>query len=197
MIIFSIVGLLAMYILRTIFADRAFGKFPLAGILFIYWYPFFHFGVFVNMFREEVNEWICRGKRLILYLVPACFLLALFEGFFWCHQGFISIGTSQIKASSFTLSFLLFLVSLSYQHKNSFFDTKLIAWLGRGSFVIYLSHMFALGRVKALLSQFEFIFQTQPLFIFLATSVTLSLCALLILLIEKSPLQKIKQYIGI
>jgi hypothetical protein len=57
--------------------------------------------------------------------------------------------------------------------------------------------MFALGRVKALLSQFEFIFQTQPLFIFLATSVTLSLCALLILLIEKSPLQKIKQYIGI
>lgn len=197
MISFSAIGLFATYILRTIFIDSSFGKFPLSDIFFIYWYPFFHFGVFTSMYREVVDRWVYRAKKVIIFLVPLVFLLTLLEGFFWSYRGFISLGASQVKASSFTLSFMIFLLLLRFQNQAVFFDTRLVAWLGRGSYVIYLSHNFALVRVETLLSKSGFIFQMQPLFIFLGTSITLALCAFLILLIEKSPMQKIKQYIGI
>ena len=197
MILLSIVGLLITYILRTVYVSSPFSKFPLVAISFLYWYPFYHFGVFVSMFQEEVGRWLCKIKSSILYLIPFLFLLTLIEGFFWSYQGLTWIGASQIKASSFALSLLIFLLLLSRQNKTSFIDTKVMAWLGKGSYVIYLSHMFALARVKGLLSKIGFIFQMQPVFILLATSITLALCACLVFLIEKPPFRKIKKYIGI
>jgi surface polysaccharide O-acyltransferase-like enzyme len=197
MIAFTAIGLFSTYTLRTIFIDHPFGKFPLNAIFFIYWYPFFHFGVFVSLFKEKVIEWVCGVKKVIYFLVPLFVMLSLIEGFFWANHGFISLGTSQMKASSFILSFLSFLSLLYCNNRPSLLDSKVMAWLGRGSYVIYLSHMFALKHVKALLGKSEFVFENQPVFILLATSITVALCSFLLLIAEKTPVRNVGRYMGV
>lgn len=197
MIFLSAVGLSVTYVLRAFCPSSAFSKFPFSGILFVYWYPFFHFGVFVSMFREATDKWLNKIKRVIPWLLFIFLLLSLVEGFFWSFRGISSIGASQIKLSSFALSLTLFLSVLAFPDRLSCIDKKILAWLGRGSYIIYLSHMFVLWRVGHVLAKSKMIFQIQPIFVSLVTVMTLILCSILILAIEHTPVRKLKKSLGL
>jgi len=195
MITFSILGLSATYVLRILGS-------PYYFILFIFWYPFFHFGVFTSMFKRDMEIWLHKIRKFIPGLLIICFALALIEGFFWSSHGFVSIGKSQLKISSFLFSFILFLAILSFKEIFSRADRVVIAWLGRASFIIYLSHMLVLNRVRHVLISFSFkqinmLFQLQPVFILLVSLCTVIVCALLILSIEHTPVRRVKKYLGL
>lgn len=204
MTILSILGLSATYALRIFFASRSFSSFPYNVILFLFWYPFFHLGVFVSMFRKEMDVWLNKIRKFIPGLLLLLFLLSLVEGFFWASRGFASIGASQVKASSFLLSVVLFLAVLSFKQVFSLVNKAVIAWLGRASFLIYLSHLLVLGRVvrvlrkaDVLLHPHAVLFQLQPVFILLVSFFTLVLCAMFILIIEHTPARRVKRYLGL
>lgn len=190
MITLSILGLSATYVLRIL-------GFPYYEMLFLFWYPFFHFGVFTSMFKRDMELWLNKIRKFIPSLLIICFTLALIEGFFWSSHGLLSIGKSQIKISSFLLSFILFLAILSFKEIFSRVDRVVIAWLGRASFIIYLSHMLVLDRVRDALKQIDILFQLQPIFILLLCLFTIIICALLILSIEHTPARRVKKYLGV
>jgi peptidoglycan/LPS O-acetylase OafA/YrhL len=197
MVTLSLVGLFVTYVLRLFFAERAFSQFPFNGIIFIFWYPFFHFGVFASMFKREMEDGLYRIKKFIPYLLILCLIMSLAEGFVWSFNGFISIGTSQIKISSFAFSFSLFLYLMTFE-KSVFCASKgVFSWLGHVSYIIYLSHMLVLKFVYPVFAKCDGLFQVQPLFVFSVSFCTLALCALLILSIEHTPLHKVKKYLGL
>lgn len=196
MLVMLCISVFVSYLTKLANANSVLAQFPFFCI-FISWYPFYHLGVYV---AEHTKEFDSQLRQLKPYLLPLLVLglgFSLVEGFSLGYQGMTSFGASQMKISSFFTSIILFMIALSFQSKDVFFDKPPIVWLGRCSYIIYLSHLFFLGQIDFILQKSNQVYQMQPLYIFLLSTLTLIGCFLMIVVFSIFlPDRILKYYLG-
>lgn len=110
MIALSIIGLLYTYLLKIFLPNHFLSNFPLSALPFFIWYPFYHFGFYLKKFKPKLNY------KYNSYLIFMTLLtLTIFEGYLLTYFTDIEFGASQIKFSSFLLSF--FICILIYKNR--------------------------------------------------------------------------------
>ena len=164
-----------------------FSDFPGSALPFIFWYPFYHFGLLMRLRSESSNSELLKSNILKLWVV---FFAALFfsflEGLFWGFEGFYNLGISQIKVSSFAASLALTSIAI-IGSKNGIFlrNPSALTFLGRNSYAIYLIHLNLLFVAKKIFGLVPGIYEFQPLYIVLLVVFTILFCALFIGVVQK------------
>lgn len=180
----TLFGLIFCYYFRTQ-TSCFFSHFPGSGLLFIVWYPFYHFGLLVGSHKNELN-FDCLKPSVALTALFIGFFLALLEGSFWAHQGFYLVGRSQVKVSSYAVSMILFVVAISYVNRKSWLNSRsLLTWLGQNSYGIYLIHLLFLRFFRKIFKHVELLYSVQPVYILLTTASVIVGCVVFISLFRK------------
>lgn len=169
------------YVIRLGFAESALADFPLYALPFFTWYPFYHLGVYVAQRNLAQNPAFARYAWAFLGLAGVFAVAAMAEGVFLANQGLYSFGVSQIKVTSFLTAIALFLFAVAYSHgRTAGAGQPFLAWLGTHSFLIYLSHMLFVTVVLRVLRRVPLVYDFQPLFIIVASALTLGGCIVLV-----------------
>lgn len=189
MIALSIIGLLYTYLLKIFLPNHFLSNFPLSALPFFIWYPFYHFGFYLKKFKPEINY------KPNSYLIFSIFLaITIFEGYVLTYFFDIQFGASQIKFSSFLLSF--FICILIYKNRVKTNCNKFIVYLGLNSFGIYLSHMLYVRLSNEYLSKFWLNTQMEPIGVVITTLVSICLSILTIEAIKAIFKEKSKYLVG-
>jgi fucose 4-O-acetylase-like acetyltransferase len=154
MIVSGTVGLAYAYVVRLQFPDTVFGQFPGYALPFLIWCPFYQLGFYLSRYPQRI-EALIRHRNPLMGAIIFFLVLSIFEGFWLAERGFIDLGASQIKLSSFCFSIALFL-SLCARSMRSTSSTgwTALAWLGVNSYPIYLIHMLVLRALNLMLTKF-------------------------------------------
>lgn len=193
MLLVSFVGCIFTYYFFANHPGDFFAKFPINGLLFFVWYPFYHFGYFVEKFGIKIRK---NNSQFLMLTLPCLLILAILEGLFWAYRENYRFGVSQLKASSFFVSLALFTLILYFQKKRTLFDRgSFLTWLGGNSYAIYLIHLLFLGGVQSVLKTSDRLYNFQPFFIFLSILITLSGCTLVIIILRRLLPSRISQNI--
>lgn len=178
-------GLAFSYYFRTEQTSSFFSTFPGNGLLFFVWYPFYHFGFFAARYKSRLN--ICRITPSFLFLALFITLaLSFAEGLFWSYRDMYSVGVSQIKASSYAASLIIFVIAINYSDKESWLDKRnVLTWLGQNSYAIYLTHLLLLNVSTKVYGKIDVILEVQPVFVLLSTVSSIIGCAVFILIVRK------------
>ena len=175
MLVISLVGLSVSYTLQNTYANASWARFPYYCIPFFLWAPFFHLGFWAARNADGVKP---RSDGLWLWLAIAAMLAAVAEGFFWNSRNLYLLATSQIKATSFLAAVFVTLHVIATRtqlHHGSVASG--LAWLGRSSYLIYLSHMIFLPKVTSLVrNAMPTLFEFRPMALLLATALTAAIC---------------------
>lgn len=191
-IIGTMFGCLYNYHFSALHPDLIPSKFPFNGLLFFSWYPFYHLGYVISRYKNTTEIPALKNNKILLFALAIAVVLSIIEGFFWAHKNNYSFSISQLKISSF--SFSLILITLIIKNKNNlacFHHPSFLSWLGSYSYCIYLTHMIFLQETQKYLKAFIGFFNFQPAFIIGSSIITISLCFLLIKLVEKVPCKRI------
>jgi fucose 4-O-acetylase-like acetyltransferase len=151
MVTVTAVALGVRYYLQLVAPGAIMSQFPFYALPFVAWYPFYHLGFFIRT-RETVRaKWV-----LVLLIGYGLFLVCSFlEGRALIQAGATEMAGSQIRISSFLMSLMLFMwVITRMPRENS--GAKVLIWLGRNSFFIYLSHLLIMSMTVRLLDLVEF-----------------------------------------
>jgi len=106
---------------------------------------------------------------------------AFVEGIFWANQGLSGIGASQIKVSSFLASICLFLLCVKkFATQSRLHKSGILTYLGKNSYTIYLVHILFLRASEKAVNLFDFIYETQPIYILLTSLFTIAGCSIFI-----------------
>lgn len=140
MSLMTIIGLTYTYASKFWFYDSWAASFPFSAALFFVWYPFFHLGYYLSKYSPKIS--------IGAITIPALLALCMAEGFFLNQKSGYDFATSQIKTSSFALSFAICL--LIYKVRDVNFTCSKLSFLGINSFPIYLLHMLFLPRATTL-----------------------------------------------
>lgn len=189
MIILSIIGLLYTYLLKILLPNHFLSNFPFSALLFFVWYPFYHFGFYLKKFKPKLN---CKYNSYLIFMTLLA--LAIFEGYLLTYFIDIEFGASQIKLSSFLLSF--FTCILIYKNRLSTNCNKFIVYLGLNSFGIYLSHMLYVKLSNEYLSKFWLNTQMEPIGMIITALVSICLSILTLEAIKGIFKEKSKYLVG-
>lgn len=198
-ILFFIIGMIYRYIVSIGYPESTLASFPFNLILFITWYPFYHFGIFASTYQSVLKKFTgMHYKKIIIFLVISYFI-SMAEGYTWAILDIKNFAYSQLKLSSFITSFLLFLfiLHIHFHKSETFFNNKQLAWVGKKSYIIYLSHAPLISIISNKINHFECILNFQPLYIFIVFLLTFMVCLTIIILIEKLFSQSLKKLIGL
>lgn len=169
----TIIGLTFIYFFAAFNTDHPIGVFPAYALPFLSWYPFYHAGYFIGRYRK--NHSATKTENSSTLLTYSTFLaLSIAEGLFWGWSNNYSFGASQLKISSIAAS--LFLLILISNQRNSPLskEYKVLTWLGRNSYAIYLIHLLVLSNIQPTLQQLHFLHDLQPLYISTSTIAALA-----------------------
>ena len=193
----SIIGLIFTYYFSIINKEHIFSNFPEYALPFFVWYPFYHAGYFLARYKDDIKINKSHTNKLI-YCFALFISLSLIEGFFWAYNENYSFGVSQLKATSLTASFFLFLVALSLADEKKFLNRPLtISWFGKNSYAIYLIHILTLSVCQKILGLSEKLYSLQPVFVTLSTIASIAFCAIIIKTIRKAlPTRLSKNILG-
>lgn len=195
-LIISSVGACFTYYYTALRPEQPFGTFPLNGILFFVWYPFYHAGLYIRKFQCE--KYITEKRNLIKIALAAALLISISEGFFWGANENYNFGVSQLKLSSFIFSFLVFISAISISPQKTFLHKKsLLTWLGVNSYAVYLIHMLPIIIFSKIFNILPGLFELQPLYVSIlallslfASAITVKAAVLLL------PVNKTKYVLG-
>lgn len=181
-------GLLVTYVARVGHPNSKLAQFPFYCLSFVVWYPFYHLGLFAAKFgiADSSSLWRSRAWIFLLYFVSLAASMA--EGIFFCGRG-VSLGESQLKATSLLTSLALFLLLLCYHRSGPgrILSNRSIQLLGKSSFMIYLMHLLVLHRSEILLCRIAVIHQHESLYMLSSLLLTLLLCGIAASLAAKLP----------
>jgi fucose 4-O-acetylase-like acetyltransferase len=178
----SFLSVLVLYWARIEFPDHRYVRFPsITSIIFTTWMFFYYLGVYLAATRKSLLR-----EGPLLGAIGLSLSLSFAESIWISHQlGATQLAASQIKITTYISSALISTYAIFYGAR-AFGEYKLLAWAGRRSYVLYLSHMLFLSEVSKLLSNFDWIIRNQILYIPLATSVTFACASICVVISEKS-----------
>jgi surface polysaccharide O-acyltransferase-like enzyme len=181
MVLGLIVAMALSYWVRIGQPESLWATFPYYCVLFIVWYPFYHLGIFCSLQQKDNNKGRIFNIYDLIMLAVALTVFAIFEGIYWAQQGYYAFGASQIKLSSYLASTVLSAIAVKhFKNAGRPIKSTVLPWLGAHSFIIYVSHMIFAPVVQISLKRSIFIFSIQPIFIGIATVLTLGCCIILI-----------------
>lgn len=115
-------------------------RFPFNAILFPVWYPFYHLG-FIAGQRGWFTEAGSRASIIATAFAVVLLLVAsIFEGLALRGVSLL-FATSQLRATSFIYSSAVFLLILLLHSRAENIRASGLAWLGRNSYAVYLTHL--------------------------------------------------------
>lgn len=164
---------------RTRWPAGRLGQFPFYALPFFVWYPFYHLGLYAATANLRFLRTVERQPRILLAAFAAFVTAAMLEGDLLARDGFVSLATSQIKTTSFLASISLFLFSLANSNARQATLTawqRILEYLGRRSYSIYLMHLLFLRPIASSLSRFGMIYRLQPVFVVSSVGLTLMAC---------------------
>lgn len=188
-ILFSLIGIIYTYLTKLLLPNHILSAFPFSALPFFVWYPFFHFGYYLSMYKPEVRLRYSAIPLLILF-----FLLTIAEGYLLKNLVNIDFGASQIKLSSFILS--LFICILIYQYRKNQVSNKTLIFLGLNSYGIYLIHMLFISFFNKFLSRIWINGDFKLSGVLILTILSLLLSIITIQIIKKVLKSKSKYIIG-
>jgi surface polysaccharide O-acyltransferase-like enzyme len=154
MIVSGCLGLAYAYVVRLYLPNTMLGEFPGYAIFFLVWSPFYQLGFYLARYPQRVDA-LFRCRDILATAILVFLTLSIFEGFWLAGRGFVGLGASQIKLSSFGFSIALFLwLSARSTRWTSSVAWSALAWLGVNSYPIYLIHMLVLRGLVALLTEY-------------------------------------------
>lgn len=159
------------------------GNFPILLVFFV-------LGLYLGSLKE-----ISIHNKLLISLVITFYLLSCFESYFlYSLFGDGVLAATVMKPTSFMFSIFLII----YLFKNiDFFKSKILEYLGKISFGIYLIHVFMLAVIPPLIIKFSpSLVEKQFIYQFILASTTLIFCFLIILIARKILPIKIIEMIG-
>ncbi|HBU8666408.1 TPA: acyltransferase [Klebsiella oxytoca] len=168
-------GLAYTYASKLWFSESWAASFPFSAALFFVWYPFFHFGFYLSKYTARVSIGIAT--------IPVILAICLVESFILNDILGYEFATSQIKASSFALSFAICL--LIYKVKDKKIKCMPLSFLGINSFSIYLLHMLFLPRATTLAYKLNLIDRFPFISILFIAAITMVLSVVATLSIKK------------
>lgn len=155
-------------------------QFPYYALPFIAWYPFHHLGFWMR--RSDPTLTI---RRYVLMGLVCLFLLASFvEAWLLGAWGLTQLAASQIKASSFLMAAAVILFALASARRRMGGSWGL-AWLGRNSYFIYLSHLLLLLPAARVLTRWDAVYSVQPLFWAILVATTTVACLVAVWIITR------------
>lgn len=180
----SLLGQALIYYFRTQQPESVWAQFPVSNVVFIVWYPFYHLGLVLAMYKQTLNL-----ERIKPSILPAAILVSLLcsfgESALWLKSGFNQYAASQLQASNFLYSLLVVLFVVFWSGKKNIIDsTTALTWLGRNSYTIYLIHLIFLGVAKKLPVPAS-LYAFQPFYILLTTAISIIGCTLFIIIFNK------------
>jgi surface polysaccharide O-acyltransferase-like enzyme len=192
MISVTVVALAFRYFVALEHPDSLFAEMPYYALLFTAWYPFYHLGFWIRRATRPLSI-----RRSTLGGLAALFLLmSLAEGLILGSSGLPVFGTSQIKASSFLMSAslcALVLVSSGPRTKG----VRLLAYMGRQSYFVYLSHVAVLSVFSSALQRSSMLYSRQPLFAAALWTMTVIACGLSPLVVQRvAPVRWLAEWLG-
>lgn len=147
-----------MFVLGTAFtyANEMLGiwtpiKFPYNVLIFVVWYPFYHFGFLVARSKELQFRLSRISPTILLAVIGGFLILSIFEAMLIQYHNVLH-AASQLKLSSKLTS--LALVALIFSvHANVHLKDGLLTWIGRNSYFIYLFHLLPIAVATKVFSE--------------------------------------------
>lgn len=173
-----------LYHIRLRHPEYALARFPYYALPFPVWYPFYHLGLWIRQKRGTGPvPWAGKTRPLAAaYLL--CLLASILECEFLAARGFVSLAGSQIKLTSLIATVCLVLIIFGIRGRERMsrnMSVKALAWLGKRSYPIYLSHLLFLGAIHAL----AFPTRGFPVYVAASALASAALCVATLVLAEK------------
>lgn len=149
----TIIGLSWTYLFSFVLRDHLLGEFPQNALAFWVWYPFYHLGFVASRWKLPEHAGFQKALPWLILGWAACIGLSILEGWFLSADGLVKFALSQTKATSILMSVVAFAMVLSAYGRLRSTPMRGMAWLGRSSYFVYLTHLFVfaiLNRVFAL-----------------------------------------------
>ena len=177
MITGTILGLATTYLLQVILDGSSLSRFPFYALPFFVWYPFYHLGFVTAKWRLAENRAFQSWQAVFLGLWLVGLALSASEALVLVAHDLPEFAASQIKASSILASLALFLWVASRSERGLAVKASWLAWLGRNSYFVYLTHLLTFVALVPILQAMPALFGIQPLYIAVLTALSLLVCA--------------------
>lgn len=165
---------------------------PLYATFFMAWIIFYYLGIMVRERKIENIKLLSMKKSIILIIVTSLF--SWIEGYIYNKMGLYNIATSQIKISTmlYSLSIINLIVVIKQKmiNNNGKLKNKILEYIGKYSFGIYLCHLIIVMGITQLLEIFKIkrIIIINEVFYVI---ITLTISITLIKVFEKTKLKKL------
>ena len=193
MVVVALCALASRYYFQLEYPESVFARFY-SYPLFM-WYPFYHLGFYVR--RRGLG--FTRKRGLLLGVMIVALGVSLAEGWLLGMHGQTNFGASQIKFTSFVMSGAIFLLVLaSGRPWGGQGAPASLAWFGRNSYFVYLTHLVPLAAASRLLDGVETLYAIQPVYVLARLAVAVVVCGLAALAIGRlAPRQLAMRWLGV
>lgn len=193
MVVVALCALVSRYCVQIEYPESVFARFY-SYPLFM-WYPFYHLGFYVRRRSLELTH----SRRMLMGVVVVALGLSLAEGWLLGMHGHTNFGASQIKLTSFVMSSALLLLVLASGHTwGGQGAPASLAWFGRNSYFVYLTHLVPLAAASRLLDGMETLYEIQPAYVFARVAAVVVVCGLAALVIARlAPKQLAMRWLGV
>jgi peptidoglycan/LPS O-acetylase OafA/YrhL len=155
----QVIVMICMFVLGTAltYANEMLGawnpiEFPYNVLIFVVWYPFYHFGFLVAR-SKDLQLYLSRiSPALLLAAIGGFLVSSIIEAIVIQHQNVLH-AASQLKATS-KLTSLAMIVLIFSVHANVHIKSGLLTWIGRNSYFIYLFHLLPITVATKVFSDF-------------------------------------------
>lgn len=175
----SLLTIGAAYYARIEFPGSLLGRFPYYALPFSAWIVFYATGFCLKDHKASK-----KGFLMFVISVISCLLLSAIESIYLLKlTGDGLFASSQVKLSNCLLSIVLIRFVLTYEFNFSS-AANVFSWLGKKSYVIYLSHLLIVNAFSMTIPVGNGIYSQQWLYIPLATIVVTALVSLCVYFAE-------------